>query len=126
MLDDKRIMPVYNENNIFAKIIKKEIPCKIIYQNEYTIAFHDIAPKAKTHVLVIPKGQYIDSNDFYTNASSKEILQYCTAIVETVKLLNLRNGYRLIANNGINSGQEVPHFHTHILGGQKLGPLLAT
>jgi histidine triad (HIT) family protein len=115
----------YDQNNIFAKIIKKDIKANIILENEYFISFYDINPKAKIHALVIPKGQYIDYFDFYKNASDIEILEFKKGVNQVLEKLDLiQSGYRVIANSGINGGQEVPHFHIHILGGNKLGAMV--
>jgi len=116
----------YDPNNIFAKILQGTIPCQKIYENDHTLAFNDISPKAPIHVLVIPKGPYIDSQDFYTHATSEEIISYTQGIAEIVEQLNIKNqGLRQISNLGTYGGQEVPHFHTHILAGKPLGPLLS-
>jgi len=114
----------YNENNVFAKIIKKEIPAKIIYENNSALSFKDINPLAKIHVLVIPKGKYIDLQDFSLNSSQEEKQDFFACIEETIKALNINEGYRTITNSGINANQEVPHFHMHILAGQPLGKML--
>lgn len=116
---------MYNEDNIFSKIIKKEIPAKIIFENKTALSFYDINPLAKIHALVIPKGKYIDVLDF-ANASTEEQKDLYEAIKETVKILEVNNsGFRLISNCGINGGQEVPHFHYHILGGEKIGKMVS-
>ncbi len=115
----------YDQNNIFAKILKGEIPCKKINDDEYYLAFHDIQPKAPIHVLVIPKGKYISAQDFHEKASPEEISGFYKGLAKVVESLNIKNdGFRLISNCGLNGGQEVPHFHVHILGGKKLGPML--
>ena len=116
----------YNNNNIFAKILRKEIPCKKVYENEYALAFYDINPQAKIHILVIPKGKYISFADFSKNASKDEIAGFFKAIGKVAQDQNLvEEGYRLLANHGANAGQEVPHFHFHIFGKQPLGPMLS-
>ncbi len=115
----------YDTQNIFARILRGEIPCKKIYDNDHALAFHDIHPQAAIHALVIPKGAYADHNDFISRASDTEIAAFQRAVLETVKLTGvLATGYRLIANNGAHAHQEVPHYHVHILGGQPLGSLL--
>jgi len=119
----------YDESNIFAKILRAEIPCHKVFENEYALAFYDIQPQAKKHILVIPKGAYISSQDFYLHASIEEIQGFHRAISsiteqEGLNISDNQNGYRLISNAGQNGGQEVPHFHIHILGGEKLGSLL--
>lgn len=114
----------YNPNNIFAKILKKEIPCQSIYEDEYALAFHDIQPKAPIHVLVIPKGNYENFHNFSGNASDEEITGFYRAVARVIDGLPLEKGYRIISNFNTFGGQEVPHFHVHILGGRTLGPLL--
>ena len=116
----------YDDDNIFAKILREEIPCKKIYENEYALAFHDINPQAKIHILVIPKGKYISFADFSKNASKDEIEGFFKAVGKIAEDQNLvKEGYRLLTNNGLNAGQEVPHFHIHIFGKQKLGPMIS-
>ena len=110
----------YDSTNVFAKILRKEIPNKTVYEDDYVLAFYDINPKAKVHVLVIPKGSYVDFQDLMTHASTDEIHGFLNGILATVKALNLPNGYRLVMNTGKDSGQEVPHLHAHILAGEKL------
>ena len=111
----------YDTNNVFAKILRKEIPNKTVYEDEYVLAFYDINPKAKIHVLVIPKGSYIDFQDFIQHATESEKTGFFNGILKTVHTLNLeQSGYRMIFNTGKDSGQEVPHLHAHILAGQKL------
>lgn len=111
---------MYNKNNPFAKILRGELPCKKVYENEYTLAFWSIEPKAKIHILVIPKNEYIDHDDFIARATDTEIAQMHKAIIEVVKIMNLQSGYRVIVNNGKNSGQTVFHLHFHIIGGEFL------
>ncbi|MCD8562725.1 MAG: histidine triad nucleotide-binding protein [Alphaproteobacteria bacterium] len=117
----------YDSNNIFAKILRGEIPCDKVYEDEHVLAFNDIAPKAPVHILVIPKGAYTSVEDFGLNASAAEIKGFYMAVAKIVeqKALNL-DGFRTISNSGLNGGQEVPHYHLHILGGKKLGPMLST
>jgi histidine triad (HIT) family protein len=117
----------YDKNNIFAKILRGEIPCKKVFENEYVLSFHDTNPKKKIHILVIPKGEYIDLDDFVSNASDKEIVEFNKAIVQIVKILkisNQENGYRVLSNIGQDGGQEVPHLHYHIFGGEQLGKMV--
>jgi histidine triad (HIT) family protein len=115
----------YNPQNVFAKILRGEIPSKPIFQNEYAFAFHDLYPKAPIHALVIPKGEYIDMIDFGARASALEISEFYKAVSHVATTLGVdQSGCRIIANTGINGGQEVPHFHVHILGGHKLGAMI--
>ena len=111
---------MYDDNNVFAKILRGEIPCKKIYEDEYALAFYDINPKAPIHALVITKGKYTCYTDFVGKAKVEEINGYNKAILKTAEQLGLSedNGFRLIFNNGKASGQEVPHLHAHILGGK--------
>lgn len=120
-------MMAYDDNNIFAKILRGEIPAQKIYEDEYALAFPDINPQAPVHVLVIPKGKYISAADFGASASPEEITGFYRALSAVAKMMNVEeSGYRIICNAGPDSHQLVPHFHAHILGGQKLGHLLAT
>jgi histidine triad (HIT) family protein len=115
----------YDKQNIFAKILRGEIPNKTVYEDEYVLAFHDISPKAPVHILVIPKGAYTDVADFSLNASADEISGFWASFGKIIQQENLHgDGFRVIANTGIHGCQEVPHFHIHILGGQILGSLL--
>ena len=118
---------IYDSNNIFAKILRGEIPCQEIYRDDYALAFHDINPKTKTHVLVIPTGSYVSSEDFHEKASNGEIAGYYRALDKVLEQLELKgkSGYRLLSNSGDDAGQEVPHYHTHIFAGQNLGPMLS-
>jgi len=118
----------YDKNNIFAKILRGEIPCKKVYENENVLAFYDVNPQKKIHVLLIPKGEYIDLDDFNSKASDKEILEFNKAILEVVNILkisNKNNGYRILSNIGSDGGQEVPHLHYHIFGGEKIGKMVS-
>lgn len=116
----------YDPNNIFAKILRGEIPCKKAYEDENVLAFYDIAPKAKVHVLVIPKkGNYLNISDFCERASEEEIALFFKTAMKICTDLNLTSpGFRLITNNGHNGGQEVEHFHIHLLGGEPVGGLV--
>ena len=115
----------YDKNNIFAKILRGEIPCKKVYENEYVLAFHDINPQKKIHVLVIPKGEYIDLDDFNNKASDKEIVELNKAITYIAKLIDAKDkGYRTLTNIGSDGGQEVPHLHYHIFAGEKIGKIV--
>ena len=115
---------MYNENNIFAKILRKEIPCDKVYEDEYSLFFNDISPQAKIHVLGIPKFPCTNFSDFLKNASSNHISFFFKNVQLVIGKLGLEeNGYRLISNSGEDGGQEVPHFHIHILAGEKIGNL---
>lgn len=116
----------YDPNNIFAKILRKEVSCNPVYEDEYVLAFNDIHPQAPVHVLVIPKGPFESLSDFSQSALPEELAAFFRAVGVIVSRLGLeQEGYRTIANTGINGGQEVPHFHLHILAGRSLGPMLA-
>jgi histidine triad (HIT) family protein len=115
----------YDDQNIFAKILRGEIPNRTVYEDEWALAFHDINPQAPTHVLVIPKGAYVSWDDFSANGSEAEIAGFIRAVGHVACELGLvEPGYRLLANTGIDSHQEVPHLHVHIFGGKALGPML--
>lgn len=114
---------MYDKENIFARIIAGEIPAKKIYEDKQMLAFHDINPKAPVHALVIPKGEYKNYEEFVNMASPDEVAYFFIKITEIAEQLGLKGGYRLITNQGSESGQEVFHFHVHILGGKKLGSL---
>lgn len=115
----------YDPNNIFARILRGEIPAKKIYEDEYALAFPDINPQAPTHVLVIPKGAYVSFADFSDKASDAEIAGFIRAVGKVAELVGVQDsGYRILANAGANAHQEVPHLHIHIFGGKKLGPML--
>ena len=119
----------YDDNNIFAKILRGEIPCKKIYENEYVLAFYDINPQKKVHALVIPKGEYVDLDDFSSEASKEEISGLIKGISAVAKKLGISNevkggGYRSLVNIGENGGQEVPHLHFHIFGGERVGKMV--
>ena len=118
----------YDKNNIFAKILRKEIPCKKIFENDHVYSFHDIYPQKKIHALVIPKGEYIDLDDFNNRASDKEIVALSKAITEVSKILGISlesgKGYRALTNLSEHGGQEVPHLHFHLFGGEKVGKMV--
>jgi len=119
----------YDKNNIFAKILRKEIPCKKIFENEHVLSFHDINPQKKIHALVIPKGEYIDLDDFNQRASDLEIVALSKAITEVAKILGISfdtgQGYRALTNLAKHGGQEVLHLHFHLLGGEKVGKMVS-
>lgn len=115
----------YDTNNIFARILRGEIPCKKIFENDHVLAFHDIRPQAAVHALVIPKGAYTDMDDFSDRASPDEIAAFLRGVGQVARDLGLASGgYRVISNCGLNGGQEVPHLHMHILGGERLGAMM--
>jgi len=116
----------YDKNNVFAKILRKEIPSDKIYEDDFVYAFKDISAQAPTHILVIPKEPFCSFNDFYEKANDQTILNMIRTIGKITKKLNLEDGYRIITNVGKHGGQEVPHLHFHILGGESIGPLVAT
>lgn len=116
----------YDANNVFARILRDEIPAKRVYEDEHALAFHDINPLAPTHILVIPKGPFVSWDDFSANASDSAIAGFVRAVGKVAREAGLvDDGYRLLANTGPNSGQEVPHLHVHIFAGRALGPMLA-
>ncbi|MCL6679249.1 histidine triad nucleotide-binding protein [Sphingomonas sp. RG327] len=116
----------YDESNIFAKILRGELPSKKVYEDEWALAFHDINPLAPVHILVIPKGPYVSWDDFSDRASDAEMAGFVRAVGKVARDQQLVvGGYRLLANTGKRAGQEVPHLHVHIFGGQPLGPMLA-
>ena len=116
----------YDESNIFARILRGELPCRKVYEDEHALAFHDINPAAPVHILVIPKGAYVSWDDFSERASPEEIAGFVRAVGRIARETGLvEPGYRLLANVGGHSGQEVPHLHVHIFGGRPLGPMLA-
>ena len=115
----------YDDQNIFAKILRGEIPCNKIYEDEHVLAFHDISPLAPVHVLVIPKGAYVSWDDFSATASDAEIAGLARAIGHVAREAGLvAAGYRVLYNVGVNGGQEVPHLHAHIFGGRPLGRMV--
>ena len=118
----------YDDNNIFAKILRGEITCKKIYEDDYVLSFHDISPQKKIHALVIPKGKYIDLDDFNAKASDKEIVDLIKGISIVAKKLGISldtgKGYRTLSNLSEHGGQEVPHLHFHLFGGEKVGKMV--
>ena len=118
-------LPPYDPQNIFARILRGEIPCKRVHEDAFALAFHDINPQAPVHVLVIPKGAYVSAADFHESGGTEEIAGFWRAVGAVTKLLGLdAPGYRLLANMGPDSGQEVPHFHVHVFGGKPLGRMI--
>lgn len=115
----------YDQNNIFARILRGEIPCRKVAENDHALAFHDINPLAPTHVLVIPKGPYVDIDHFSGAASEAEIVSFVRLIGEVARQQGVdADGFRILANTGSNGHQEVPHLHIHVFGGRPLGPML--
>lgn len=115
----------YDQNNIFARILRGEIPCRKVAENDHALAFHDINPLAPTHVLVIPKGPYVDIDHFSGAASEPEIAAFVRLVGEVARLQGIdADGFRILANTGTNGHQEVPHLHIHVFGGRPLGPML--
>ncbi|MDQ3482789.1 MAG: histidine triad nucleotide-binding protein [Pseudomonadota bacterium] len=116
----------YDDSNVFAKILRGELPCKKVHEDEWALAFHDINPIAPVHILVIPKGNYVSWDDFSERASDEELAGFVRSVGKVARDQQLEvQGYRLLANTGKRAGQEVPHLHVHIFGGQPLGPMLA-
>lgn len=116
----------YDDSNIFARILRGELPSKKVFEDEHVLAFHDINPLAPTHILVIPKGPFVSWDDFSAKASDAEIAALARATGKIAREAGLvEGGYRLLANTGLDSGQEVPHLHVHIFAGRPLGPMLA-
>jgi histidine triad (HIT) family protein len=115
----------YDRNNVFARILRGEIPCRKIYEDEHVLAFHDINPQAPVHILVIPKGEYVSLDDFSAHATAEEIAAFIRAVGAIARDHGLaESGYRILANHGPDSHQEVPHLHIHIFGGRPLGRML--
>jgi len=115
----------YDKNNVFARILRGEIPCKKVHEDEHTLALHDINPQAKVHILVIPKGAYVSLDDFVTKASAREITALMRAVGKVARDFGLtEGGYRVLANCGRHAHQEVPHLHIHLFGGQPLGRMI--
>lgn len=119
--------PPYDDANIFARILRGEIPCKKIAEDEHALAFHDIAPQAPLHALVIPKGRWVSAADFHAEAPAETIAGFWRLVTRVARELGLEeSGYRLLSNMGADAGQEVPHFHVHIFGGRRLGRMVPT
>ncbi|MDA9108123.1 HIT domain-containing protein [Candidatus Pelagibacter sp.] len=118
----------YDKNNIFAKILRKEIPCRKIFENDHVLSFYDINPQKKIHALIIPKGEYVNLDDFNNRASDHEIVALSKAITEVSKMLGISadvgKGYRALTNLSEDGGQEVPHLHFHLFGGEKVGKMV--
>ncbi len=117
--------PPYEPQNVFARILRGEIPCKRVHEDAYALAFHDIAPQAPVHVLVVPKGEWCSAADFHAGASAEEIAGFWHAVALVAREFGLEeNGYRILSNMGPDAGQEVGHFHVHIFGGRRLGRMV--
>ena len=115
----------YDPNNVFARILRGEIPCKKVYENEHVLAFHDIAPQTPVHVLVIPKGAYVSMDDFTAKASVAEQGAFLKAVGDVARMVGVAEaGYRVLSNCGVDGNQEVPHLHMHIFGGKPLGRMI--
>lgn len=115
----------YDANNVFAKILRGEIPCNKVYEDDHVLAFHDVNPQTPVHVLVIPKGPYASVDDFAEHASETEIVAFVRAVGKIARDLGVAgSGYRFLSNNGADAHQEVPHFHVHIFGGRRLGRMI--
>jgi histidine triad (HIT) family protein len=115
----------YDRNNVFARILRGEVPCRKVYEDEHVLAFHDIRPQTPTHIVVIPKGEYVSVDDFSEKASEAELVAFLRAISRIAQAQGVTDsGYRILANHGAAAHQEVPHFHLHLFGGRDLGPML--
>ncbi|HVH79378.1 MAG TPA: histidine triad nucleotide-binding protein [Stellaceae bacterium] len=115
----------YDRNNVFARILQGELPCTKVYEDDHVLAFRDIRPQAPTHVVLIPKGEYVSAGDFSAKASDAELAAFMRAIGKVAAIEGItESGFRLIANTGKDGHQEVPHFHMHIVGGRDVGPML--
>ena len=116
----------YDRNNVFARILRGEIPCRKVHEDEHVLAFHDINPAAPVHILVIPKGEYVSFDDFSARASDAEIAAFTRAVGAIARQQGVADsGYRILANHGRDAHQEVPHFHVHIFGGRNLGRMIS-
>jgi diadenosine tetraphosphate (Ap4A) HIT family hydrolase len=115
----------YDRNNVFARILRGELPCNKVYEDEHVLAFRDITPQAPVHIVLIPKGEYVSVDDFSETASAAELAAFMRAIGRIARAEGVvAGGYRILANHGIAAHQEVPHFHLHLFGGRELGPML--
>ena len=116
----------YDQNNVFARILRGEIPCRKVYEDQHVLAFHDINPQTPVHILVIPKGEYVSLDDFSAKASAAELAAFLRALGTIARDQGLADsGYRVLANHGRDAHQEVPHFHVHIFGGRRLGRMIS-
>jgi diadenosine tetraphosphate (Ap4A) HIT family hydrolase len=118
-------MMTYDRNNVFARILRGELPCTKVFEDEHVLAFRDINPLAPTHIVLIPKGEYLSIDDFSETASEAELAAFMRAVARIAKSESIaETGYRVLANHGVDAHQEVPHFHLHLFGGRDLGPML--
>lgn len=118
-------LPPYDPGNVFARILRGEIPCKRVAENAHALAFHDIAPQAPAHILVIPKGAYVSAADFHTLAPAEAVAAFWRLVSDCARDAGLEaTGYRILSNMGPDAGQEVPHFHVHVFGGRRLGRMV--
>ena len=116
----------YDRNNIFAKILRSELPCNKVIENDYALAFSDINPQSPIHILIIPKNAYLNFHDFTENASIKEIELFWQLVSDVINLNKIsKQGFRIISNSGVDGNQDVPHFHVHLLGGKNLGSMIS-
>ena len=116
----------YDRSNVFARILRGEIPCRKVHEDQHVLAFHDIRPAAPVHILVIPKGEYVSFDDFSARAPDAEITAFTRAVGAIARQQGVaESGYRILANHGRDAHQEVPHFHVHIFGGRPLGPMIS-
>ena len=116
----------YDPQNIFAKILRGELPCDKVYEDDHALAFKDINPRRRIHVLVIPKAPYVSFDDFSAEASDAEIAGFTRAVGQVARDLGIAEpGYRILANTGSDGGQEVPHYHVHMFGGERVGPMVS-
>ena len=114
----------YDDQNVFAKILRGEIPNKTVYENDHALAFEDIAPQAPVHVLIIPKGAYVSLDHFARDASAEELAGFMHAVAEVCRITDVKEGFRSISNTRTHGVQDVPHYHMHIIGGRQLGRML--
>jgi diadenosine tetraphosphate (Ap4A) HIT family hydrolase len=115
----------YDRNNVFARILRGELPCNKVYEDAHVLAFRDIRPQAPTHIVLIPKGEYVSADDFSATASAAELVAFMRAVAQIAAAEGVtEGGYRILANHGVDAHQEVPHFHLHLFGGRDLGPMI--
>jgi histidine triad (HIT) family protein len=118
-------MMAYDRSNVFARILRGELPCTKVYEDQHVLAFRDINPQAPTHIVLIPKGEYVSVDDFSQQASDAELAAFMRALARIAQAEGVTDGgYRILSNHGEAAHQEVPHFHLHLFGGRDLGPML--